>query len=212
MSISDFSAVIVRELRAARVELEAYPDEALIWKVVPGISNSAGTLVLHLCGNLRHFVGQQLGSTEYARDRDAEFSRRDVPRAELIDLIETTCNEVEAAIGRPEDARLSARYPTPIGGRLFTTSQFLVHLVGHLGYHLGQIDYHRRMLDESATAVGTLSLEALPSVEPPPDTEEFAARATAERAESLLPSLDTDPGEPPPGPDGPVRPSDAEAA
>lgn len=175
MSISDFSAVIVRELRAARSELEAYPDEALVWKEVPGIANPAGTLVLHICGNLRHFVGGTLGGSGYARDRDAEFSRRGVPRAELFELIETTCDEVEEAIGRPEDARLSARYPTAVGGRLFTTSQFLVHLVGHLGYHLGQIDYHRRMLDPSAKAVGTLSLEALPSVEPPPDPEEFVA-------------------------------------
>lgn len=182
MSISDFSAVIVRELRAARAELEAYPDEALIWKQVPGITNPAGTLVLHLCGNLRHFVGGILGGSDYARDREAEFSRRDVPRAELYALIETTCKEVEEAIGRPEDARLSARYPTPVGGRLFTTSQFLVHLVGHLGYHLGQIDYHRRMLDPAAKAVGTLSLEALPSVEPPPDPEEFATRAVDDPA------------------------------
>lgn len=178
MSISDFGAVMVRDLRAIQREVQAYPDDAMPWKTVPGITNSGGTLVLHICGNLRHFVGSALGGIDYARDRDAEFSRRDVPRAELLAELEATIDAVDSAIGTPDDARLSARYPLPIGGRLLTTSQFLVHLTAHLGYHLGQIDYHRRMLDAKAQTVGTLPLEELPSVEPPPDPAEFAAKLT----------------------------------
>jgi hypothetical protein len=193
MSIADFEAVLVRELKAVRREVEAYPDDRLLWTMAPGISNPAGTLVLHLCGNLRHFVGKVLGGVEYARDRDAEFSRRDVPRAELVAELDRTIEAVEAALGRPDDARLSARYPMPIGGRLVTTSQFLVHLVSHLGYHLGQLDYHRRMLDPKATAVNTLPLDELPSVEPPPDPEEFAAKAaSASPEQSLLEAIGLD--------------------
>ena len=100
----------------------------------------------------------------------------------------------------------------PVGGRLFTTSQFLVHLVGHLGYHLGQIDYHRRMLDSSAKAVGTLSLEALPSVEPPADPDDFAARAVSDPTESLLSSPSSEGGESPVDPAGPEPSSEAAAA
>lgn len=192
MSISDFRAVFIRELRAVRREVEAYPDESLLWKEAPGIANPAGTLVLHLCGNLRHFVGAVLGGLPYQRDRDAEFSRRDVSRAELLTQLDATIEAVEDALGRPEDARLSARYPMAIGGRMLTTSQFLVHLAAHLGYHLGQIDYHRRMLDPKAKPVSTISLDELPNVEPPPDPEEFAAKAAhASPAESLLAALES---------------------
>lgn len=193
MSINDFRAVFVRELRAVRREVEAYPDEKLLWKEAPGIANPAGTLVLHLCGNLRHFVGAVLGGQPYKRDRDAEFSRRDVPRAELLQEIDATVEAIEEALGRPEDARLSARYPMPIGGRMLTTSQFLVHLAAHLGYHLGQVDYHRRLLDPKAKAVNTLPLDELPNVDPPPDPEEFAAKAAqASPAESLLAALESE--------------------
>jgi hypothetical protein len=95
---------------------------------------------------------------------------------------------VDTAIGTPDDARLSARYPMPIGGRQLTTNAFLVHLTSHLGYHLGQIDYHRRMLDPKAETARTLPIEELPAVEPPPDPEEFAAKAAeAEPSASLLP-------------------------
>lgn len=206
MSISDFSAVIVRDLRAVQREVQAYPDDAMLWQPAPGITNSGGTLVLHVCGNLRHFVGSVLGGVAYERDREAEFSRRDVPRDELLKCLEDTIAEVVTAIGTPEDARLDARYPQPIGGRLMTTSQFLVHLTSHLAYHLGQIDYHRRMLDPNAQTVGTLPLEELPSVEPPPDPDEFAAKAeAADPGGSLLPSeLEPDPVEPDrAGPGGP---------
>lgn len=193
MSISDFRAVFVRDLKAVRREVEAYPDETLLWKEAPGIANPAGTLVLHLCGNLRHFVGAVLGGQPYERDRDAEFSRRDVPRTELLKELDASIEAIDDALGRPEDARLSARYPMPIGGRMLTTSQFLVHLAAHLGYHLGQIDYHRRMLDPKAKSVGTLPLDELPNVEPPPDPEEFAAKAAqASPAESLLAALESD--------------------
>lgn len=204
MSIADFRAVLVRELKAVRREVEAYPDEQSVWKEAPGIANTAGTLVLHLCGNLRHFVGAVLGGHPYQRDRDAEFNRRDVPRADLLKELDAAIEAVDDALSRPEDARLSARYPMAIGGRLVTTSQFLVHLVAHLGYHLGQIDYHRRMLDPEAKPVNTLPLDELPSVEPPPDPEEFAAKAAqASPEESLLAALESE------DPRTPTKPSAA---
>lgn len=198
MSIADFESVLVRELKALRRQVEAYPDDASLWRSPPGIANSAGTLVLHLCGNLRHFVGKVLGGVEYVRDRDAEFSRRDVPRAELLADIDATIEAVSAALGTPADARLSARYPMPIGGRMLTTSQFLVHLAAHLAYHLGQVDYHRRLLTEDATTVNTLPLDELRDVEPPPDPEEFAAKAATISPEaSLLEAIGLDKAEAP---------------
>ena len=164
MTITDFCIVMVRELRALQRELQAYPDDETPWRLAPGITNSAGTLALHLTGNLRHFVGAVLGGSGYVRDRDAEFARRGVPRAELVAGIELAIAEVESAIRAHDDARLGAAYPVPVGGRQVTTSQFLVHLVAHLGYHLGQVDYHRRMTDPAAKPVGTLPLDTLAEI------------------------------------------------
>jgi hypothetical protein len=199
MSIADFESVLVRELKALRRQVEAYPDDASLWRSPAGIANPAGTLVLHLCGNLRHFVGKVLGGVEYVRDRDAEFSRRDVPRAELLAEIDATIEAVSAALGTPADARLSARYPMPIGGRMLTTSQFLVHLAAHLAYHLGQVDYHRRLLTEDATTRLPPRRSppppgpGRPPPPPPPDPEEFAAKAATISPEvSLLEAIGLD--------------------
>src|SRR5258708_13533143 len=78
------SAIMARDLRALRRELEAYADERDIWRIQPGISNSAGNLALHLTGNLQYFIGTVLGSSSYVRDRDAEFNPRDVPPTPLL--------------------------------------------------------------------------------------------------------------------------------
>ena len=74
-----------RELAAVRRSIEAYPDEASVWAERPGLPNTGGNLALHLAGNLQHFFGAVLAKTGYVRDRDSEFSRRGVPRAELIE-------------------------------------------------------------------------------------------------------------------------------
>src|SRR3954447_11713730 len=89
MLVSTVAAIVDRELRTLGRELEAYPEEHLIWRAVPGIPNSGGTLALHLAGNVQHYIGAQLGHTGYVRDRPAEFARRDVPRAELLEEVET---------------------------------------------------------------------------------------------------------------------------
>lgn len=157
-------AVLVRELRALQREVEAYPDDELPWRLVPGISNPTGSLTLHLAGNLQHFVGAVLGGSGYVRDRDREFTRRDVSRRELVAEVERTIGAVEVALEGADDALLAAEYPLPLAGRRVATGTFLVHLVSHLGYHLGQVDYHRRMLDPSAKAAGTLPLDQLPAV------------------------------------------------
>ena len=136
--------VMLRDLASLRAEIESYPDEQSIWALSSGISNSAGTLALHLCGNLQHYVGAQLGATGYVRDRAAEFSRRDVPRAELLEQIAAAATAVETTM--PVDAAtLERTFPEEIGGHVVATRDFLVHLTTHLAYHLGQVDYHRRI-------------------------------------------------------------------
>lgn len=138
--------VLLRDLRALRREIDAYPDDASLWQVVPGISNSAGTLILHLAGNVRHFIGAVLGETGYVRDREGEFSRTGVARTVLHADILAAIQAVEDSLPKLTAFQLDAAYPIALRGRRLRTADFLVHLVGHLDYHLGQIDYHRRIL------------------------------------------------------------------
>ncbi|HEX2719050.1 MAG TPA: hypothetical protein VHM67_15380, partial [Gemmatimonadaceae bacterium] len=81
---STIQHILTRELLALRRGIEAYPDDASVWRPMPGIANVGGTLALHIAGNLQHFIGAVLGGTGYVRDRDAEFARRDVSRDEIL--------------------------------------------------------------------------------------------------------------------------------
>lgn len=164
MSASTLKLLITRELRAFRRELEAYPDDASVWRAVPGLPNSGGTLALHVAGNLRHFIGGIVGRDGYVRDRDSEFSRRDVPRAELIAGLDATIAAVEHALESPSSDLLRNAYPEPIAKRTVSASDFLVHLVAHLAYHLGQVDYHRRSVTGDMRGIDAVSVRELPEV------------------------------------------------
>ncbi len=135
-----------RDLTRLHQEIEAYPDEASLWQVAPGISNSAGNLVLHLVGNLSTYLGATLGQTGYVRDRDAEFSLKNVPKSALLSQVEAVQNVVDQVLRSLPADQLESPYPGDVLGYPMTTAHFLLHLHGHLNYHLGQIDYHRRLL------------------------------------------------------------------
>jgi uncharacterized damage-inducible protein DinB len=155
--------LFLRELRALRREIEAYSDEPLLWETRGGITNSAGNLALHLCGNLQHFVGARLGDTGYVRDRDAEFARRNVSRSEILAEIDAAIAAVHRGFERINDNDLSKQFPESIAKMTVTTGEWLTHLVAHLGYHVGQIDYHRRMVTGDTTTLDVVSVRELPS-------------------------------------------------
>ena len=154
--------VLIRDLRSLDAQIAAYPDDESPWRVVPGISNSAGNLVLHLAGNLRHFLGATLGGTNYVRDRATEFSTKGLSRADLRREVQAAITDVELALTRISGEQLDATYPLPIADRHVRTTEFLVHLAVHLTYHLGQIDYHRRILTPDPKTVENLSIRELP--------------------------------------------------
>ena len=161
MQPTDLSRLLARELATLRDELLAYPDEHDIWAKPAGVPNSAGNLAMHLAGNLRWFIGAQFGATGYVRDRDAEFARRDVPRAELIAMVEAAADEVTRTLATLDPSRLDETYPLEVGGLRLPTGRFLLHLEGHFAYHLGQVDYHRRIVTGNAVSVGALPMPAL---------------------------------------------------
>ena len=153
--------VIVRDVNAVRRELEAYPDEQSIWALPPGVANSGGTLALHIAGNLQHFMGAVLGGSSYKRDRAAEFAKRDVPRSALIVELEAAIVSVGLGMSQVSEARLAEEFPEPIAGHRVVTGEWLIHLVSHLGYHLGQIDYHRRLVTKNGATVGAMAVPEL---------------------------------------------------
>lgn len=157
------TTILTRELKALARELAAYPDDAAVWRSFPGIVNSAGTLALHLAGNIQHYVGAVLGGTGYRRDRAAEFARRDVPRRELAAEIDRAIAAVQHAVPRLTAERLRADYPEKVGGRVVVTGEFLLHLASHLSWHLGQLDYHRRMATGEGGKIGALAVGELGS-------------------------------------------------
>ena len=152
---------LVRELEALKREIAAFPDDRGPWETRPGITNTAGTLALHCAGNLQHFVGARLGGTGYVRQRDLEFSRRDVPRAELLAELDRAIAAVHALQGKP-DSDLPPVFPDTFGDKRVDTQAMLVHLAIHLGYHLGQADYHRRMTTGDGKTVDAVAAKALP--------------------------------------------------
>lgn len=141
------TSLFLRDLNKLKQEIESYHDEANLWKTKEKISNSAGNLTLHVVGNLSHFVGAVLRNSGYVRNRGLEFSLKDVPRTELIQQIEKTIETVKITLENISTEDLQKQYPTEPLGYGMTTEYFLIHLFGHLSYHLGQINYHRRLLD-----------------------------------------------------------------
>jgi uncharacterized damage-inducible protein DinB len=136
-----------RDLQKLKKEMEAYQHEAAIWAVDKNIANSAGNLCLHLVGNLNTYIGVGLGGTDYKRERDLEFSLKNIPVQELVKKIEDTMLVVEKGLDQLNDEQLQQDFPIVIWDKPTGMVYTLVHLSTHLNYHLGQINYHRRLLD-----------------------------------------------------------------
>lgn len=140
-------ALFKRDLAKLVAEIKAYRDEKNLWIIDKNISNSAGNLCLHLAGNLNTYFGAVIGKTGYVRNRELEFSEKDIPTRELVSKIEEVAAIVDRCLSSLKEDDLDKQYPMKVFEYDMTTGYFLVHLAVHLGYHLGQINYHRRLLD-----------------------------------------------------------------
>lgn len=149
--VPSLRAVLLRDLRAFRRELELFPDPSSLWAVPPGVSNSAANLALHVAGNLQHFVGAVLGGSGYLRDREAEFARRDGSLEELLEELARAEEAVVSVLPRLDAAALAAPYPAAPGGVQVSTGTCLLQLSAHLAFHLGQAGILRRALTGSPT-------------------------------------------------------------
>ena len=136
-----------RDLQKLKEEISLYQNEENIWLIDHHISNSAGNLCLHLVGNLNTYIGAPFANTGYIRDRPYEFSAKGVPRTALLSMVENTIRVVDEALDNITSDQLQQKFPILIFNEQDSTEYILIHLSTHLGYHLGQINYHRRLLD-----------------------------------------------------------------
>ena len=159
--LQEFKAMYLRELAALERELDLYPDDASVWKSLPGFPNTTGTLVLHLAGSLQHFFGATLGNTGYLRNRDAEFTKRDLARDELKKELEAARQGVLAGFANLTEDRLEQPFPAKFTDSDFSTRLTILQFISHLAYHLGQIDYHRRAVTGNAASANAVTASDL---------------------------------------------------
>lgn len=132
-------------LNYLKKEINAYENPARMWEVEGQVSNSGGNLCTHLIGNLNYFIGTLIGNTGYVRQRDLEFSIKDVPVSSLNQQIDDTLAMIEQVLTDIPD--WSADYP-PNGYNMSGPIDLqMMRLLAHLSYHVGQVNYHRRLLD-----------------------------------------------------------------
>jgi len=152
---------IVRELQTFIREIEAFPSDDSVWHTRRGVTNSAGNLALHICGNLQDFVGRVLGGTSYVRNRELEFSQREGTRASIVAELRTTIDVIKATMPEVTDETLAADFPMQLSGKTLNTAAFLVHLAAHLAFHLGQAGYLRRIITGENASTNPLPVAAI---------------------------------------------------
>lgn len=136
----------IANLTSLKKEIDSYPDEAVLWLLTRQIRNSPANLALHICGNLKHNIGAVLGKNNFVRERDLEFSKKGATKSDLIIEIDFTAKIIEPVLDSLTDADLAKPWPGDAYGPDQAIGSVLVRIAIHLGYHLGQINYHRRLL------------------------------------------------------------------
>ncbi len=137
--------IFERDLNKLIKEINSYENEENLWIKTEDIPNSAGNLCLHLIGNLNHYIGATLGDSGYQRKRDEEFSTENVSRNELIERVKNTIEVVKNTINNLSDDDFEKIYPLQNAGESTKTNLEILKILTHFSYHLGQINYHRRL-------------------------------------------------------------------
>ena len=143
----ELSMLFKRDLQRLRKQVESFLSDESLWSVPAGVINSGGNLALHLEGNLREYVGRQLGKRDYQRERPLEFSSKGLSKTDLMSRIDYLIEMIPTVVSSLSSAEVEKEYPEVVLDAPTSTRQFLIHLYGHLSWHLGQIDYVRRICD-----------------------------------------------------------------
>jgi hypothetical protein len=135
-----------RDIRKLIEEINLFKNEEDIWKTAGSVKNSCGNLALHIIGGLNYLIGTTLAQTNYVRNREQEFIRKDVERKELVAQLEALISLINQAL-TALTAEMEAEFPIFFDKPKASVSYVLMQLLAHLNYHLGQVNYLRRVLE-----------------------------------------------------------------
>lgn len=138
----------VINLNKIKDNILAFENENDIWGKLGRISNSPANLALHICGNLKHNIGAAIGNSGYQRERDTEFTKSNLSRNDVIAEIDSTIEMIEPVLYKLKPEDLNKPFPGKGHEEGQTIGTILVKIAIHMGYHLGQINYHRRIQSE----------------------------------------------------------------
>jgi hypothetical protein len=147
MTNREIADLYERDISKLVEEISQYKNEENLWKTHGSVRNSTGNLALHIIGGLNHFIGTILLHTGYVRDRDQEFTKKGVTRSMLTAQLEELIPMVRHAVSQLTPGQMESPYPKFFDKENATNSYVLTQLLLHLNYHLGQVNYLRRVLE-----------------------------------------------------------------
>jgi hypothetical protein len=136
-----------RDIRKLIEEVNLFRNEEGLWRTQGSVKNSSGNLVLHIIGGLNHHIGATLAQTGYVRDRDKEFTRKGVERKALVAQLEALIPMINKTVNALTQEDMDAEYPIFFDKPNTSTNYVLLQLLLHLNYHLGQVNYLRRIFE-----------------------------------------------------------------
>ena len=126
--------------------LDQLSDDQIWWRPNES-SNSIGNLILHLCGNVRQWIGTGLGAQPDHRKRQSEFDeRRILSREALLQELMSVMTMAKDIISQVSEADLLTERPVQTFQE--TGLSILIHVTEHFSYHTGQIAYITKMLTD----------------------------------------------------------------
>jgi hypothetical protein len=136
-----------RDISKLIEEINLFKNEEDLWRTTGSVKNSCGNLVLHIIGGMNYLIGTALAHTEYVRNRDQEFIQKNVEKKELIAKLEELITIINQTLNRLTPEQMENEYPIFFDKPKTSVSYVLVQLLAHLNYHLGQVNYLRRILE-----------------------------------------------------------------
>jgi hypothetical protein len=136
-----------RDIRKLIEEVNLFRNEEDLWRTRGLVKNSGGNLVLHIAGGLNHLIGATLAKTGYVRDREQEFIGKGVLRKDLVAQLEDLIPMINKTVASLTPEQMEAEYPIFFDKPKTSVSYVLMQLLLHLNYHLGQVNYLRRILE-----------------------------------------------------------------
>ncbi len=119
--------------------------EDQIWKRPNEVSNSAGNILLHLCGNTRQYLVSALSDQPDIRERDEEFSAKGgYSKEELQIKLTATVEEATGILQTMDEYRLMKIHS--VQGFNLSGIAIIVHVTEHYSHHTGQIIFWTKLL------------------------------------------------------------------